>query len=52
MKYASMTNLQSFAVQFVASARRYLFVRPQDGVLILRRNKVRHLGWQQRMDSG
>jgi len=36
-------SLQSFAEQFVASTRRYLFVRPEDGVLILRPNKVHHL---------
>jgi len=29
------TSLQSFAEQFVTSTRRYLFVRPEDGVLIL-----------------
>src|SRR5512136_1227691 len=36
-------SLQSFAEQFVTSTRRYLFVRPEDGVLILRPNKVHHL---------
>jgi radical SAM protein with 4Fe4S-binding SPASM domain len=36
-------SLQSFAEQFVASTRRYLFVRPEDGVLILRPNKIHHL---------
>src|SRR5512136_2106280 len=36
-------TLQSFAEQFVASTRRYLFVRLEDGVLILRPNKVHHL---------
>lgn len=35
--------LQSFAEQFVSSTRRYLFVRPEDGVLILRPNRVHHL---------
>jgi radical SAM protein with 4Fe4S-binding SPASM domain len=38
-----LTRLQSFAEQFVASTRRYLFVRPEDGVLIMRPNKVHHL---------
>jgi radical SAM protein with 4Fe4S-binding SPASM domain len=38
-----MNNLQSFAEQFVSSTRRYLFVRPEDGVLILRPNRVHHL---------
>jgi radical SAM protein with 4Fe4S-binding SPASM domain len=36
-------SLQSFAEQFVSSTRRYLFVRPEDGVLILRPNKIHHL---------
>jgi radical SAM protein with 4Fe4S-binding SPASM domain len=36
-------TLQSFAEQFVSSTRRYLFVRPEDGVLILRPNRVHHL---------
>lgn len=36
-------SLQSFAEQFVTSTRRYLFVRPEDGVLILRPNKIHHL---------
>ena len=39
----NMDSLQSFAEQFVSSTRRYLFVRPEDGVLILRPNKVHHL---------
>jgi RecB family endonuclease NucS len=43
-----MNNLQSFAGQFVSSTRRYLLVRPEDGVLILRPNKVHHLNWQHR----
>jgi hypothetical protein len=38
-----MNNLQCFAEQFVSSTRRYLFVRPEDGVLIMRPNKVHHL---------
>ena len=46
-----MNNLLSFVEQFVSSTRRYLFVRPEDGVLILRPNKVHHLDWQQRMNS-
>lgn len=36
-------RLQSFAQEFVTSTRRYLFVRPEDGVLILRPNKIHHL---------
>jgi hypothetical protein len=35
--------LESFAEQFVSSTRRYLFIRPEDGVLIMRPNKVHHL---------
>jgi radical SAM protein with 4Fe4S-binding SPASM domain len=38
-----VNRLQSFAEQFVNSTRRYLFVRPEDGVLILRPNKIHHL---------
>jgi radical SAM protein with 4Fe4S-binding SPASM domain len=37
------SRLQAFAEEFVTSTRRYLFVRPEDGVLILRPNKVHHL---------
>jgi hypothetical protein len=33
----------NFAEQFVANTRRYLFARLEDGVLILRPNKVHHL---------
>jgi len=36
-------SLQSFAEQFISSTRRYLFVRPEDGVLILRPNRIHHL---------
>ena len=36
-------HLQSFAEEFVTSTRRYLFVRPDDGVLILRPNRIHHL---------
>jgi radical SAM protein with 4Fe4S-binding SPASM domain len=37
------SRLQAFAEQFVSSTRRYLFVRPEDGVLIMRPNRVHHL---------
>ena len=36
-------RLQSFAETFVASTRRYLSVRLEDGLLILRPNRVHHL---------
>ncbi len=36
-------RLQYFAEQFVSSTRRYLFIRPEDGVLILRPNRVHYL---------
>ncbi len=39
----TLDRLQSYASQFVDSTRRYLFVRPEDGVLIMRPNKVHHL---------
>jgi hypothetical protein len=38
-----MTDLQRFAEQFVGSSRDYVFVRPQDRLLILRPNKTHHL---------
>jgi hypothetical protein len=36
-------TLQSFAEQFVTSTRHYLFVRPEDGVLILYPNSYREI---------
>jgi radical SAM protein with 4Fe4S-binding SPASM domain len=36
-------HLQQFAESFVASTRDYVFIRPEDGLLILRPNKVYHL---------
>jgi radical SAM protein with 4Fe4S-binding SPASM domain len=36
-------DLQSFAAQFITSTRDYVFVRPQDKLLILRPNKIHHL---------
>jgi hypothetical protein len=45
-------TFQSFAEQFVTSTRRYLFVRPEDGALILRPNKVHHLDELHRMNDG
>jgi len=49
-----MDRLQSFAEQFVTSTRRYLFVRPEDGVLILRphQGKAHHLDELHRMNDG
>jgi hypothetical protein len=41
-KLQNTSRLQSFE-QFVTRTRRYLFVRPEDGVLILRPNKAHHL---------
>lgn len=38
-----MQELQDFATQFVASTRGYLFIRPEDRLLILRPNKIHHL---------
>jgi radical SAM protein with 4Fe4S-binding SPASM domain len=37
------TNLQDMASEFITSTRDYVFVRPQDQLLILRPNKIRHL---------
>lgn len=38
-----MTDLQTFAQQFVASTRDYIFIRPQDRLVIMRPNKTHHL---------
>jgi radical SAM protein with 4Fe4S-binding SPASM domain len=38
-----MTRLQDFAAQFITSTRDYVFVRPEDRLLILRPNKIHHL---------
>ena len=38
-----MTQLQHFAEQFVSSTRDYVFIRPEDQLLILRPNKIHHL---------
>jgi radical SAM protein with 4Fe4S-binding SPASM domain len=37
------TNLQDMASEFITSTRDYVFVRPQDRLLILRPNKIHHL---------
>jgi radical SAM protein with 4Fe4S-binding SPASM domain len=36
-------DLQEFASQFITSTRDFVFVRPQDKLLILRPNKIHHL---------
>lgn len=38
-----MDELEALAAQFVASTREYLFIRPEDRLLILRPNQVHHL---------
>jgi radical SAM protein with 4Fe4S-binding SPASM domain len=35
--------LKDFASEFITSTRDYIFVRPEDGLLILRPNKIHHL---------
>jgi radical SAM protein with 4Fe4S-binding SPASM domain len=37
------SELQAFASQFIASTRGYVFIRPEDRLLILRPNKIHHL---------
>ena len=37
------SELQAFASQFIASTRDYVFIRPEDHLLILRPNRVHHL---------
>ncbi len=36
-------NVQAFAAEFIASTRDYVFIRPEDRLLILRPNKIHHL---------
>lgn len=36
-------ELQTFAREFIASTRDYVFIRPEDRLLILRPNKIHHL---------
>ncbi|MEI6500434.1 MAG: PqqD family peptide modification chaperone [Armatimonadota bacterium] len=38
-----MQNLQTFANQFVESTRDYIFIRPEDSLVIMRPNKTHHL---------
>ena len=38
-----MTDLQTFAEQFITSTRDYIFVRPEDRLVIMRPNKTHHL---------
>ena len=38
-----MNALQEFAAQFITSTRDYIFIRPEDQLLILRPNKIHHL---------
>jgi radical SAM protein with 4Fe4S-binding SPASM domain len=38
-----MERLQAFAAQLVASTREYLYIRPEDRLLILRPNRTQHL---------
>ncbi len=36
-------DLQAFAAEFITSTRDYVFIRPEDRLLILRPNKIHHL---------
>jgi radical SAM protein with 4Fe4S-binding SPASM domain len=38
-----MTQLEQYAAEFIASSRDYVFVRPEDQLLILRPNKIHYL---------
>ncbi len=38
-----MTDLQAFATELVAQTREYLYIRPEDGLFIMRPNRVHHL---------
>jgi radical SAM protein with 4Fe4S-binding SPASM domain len=43
MTAAARESLQDFATEFVESTRDYIFIRPEDHLLILRPNKIHHL---------
>ena len=47
-----MRNLQTFANQFVASTRDYIFIRPEDSLVIMRPNKTHHLNEMARVMLG
>jgi len=38
-----MTDLQAFATELVAQTKGYIYIRPEDGLFILRPNRVHHL---------
>jgi len=38
-----MTDLQAFATELVAQTKGYIYIRPEDGLFILRPNRVYHL---------
>jgi radical SAM protein with 4Fe4S-binding SPASM domain len=38
-----MTDLQAFATELVAQTKDYIYIRPEDGLFILRPNRVHHL---------
>ena len=43
MTSAVRKSLEAFASEFIASTRDYVFIRPEDRLLILRPNKIHHL---------
>jgi len=38
-----MSDLQAFAAELVAQTREYIYIRPEDGLFIMRPNRVHHL---------
>ena len=36
-------DIQQFAVELVTSTREYIYIRPEDGLLIMRPNRMHHL---------
>ncbi len=38
-----MTDLQAFATELVAQTKAYIYIRPEDGLFIMRPNRVHHL---------
>ena len=39
----TMTDLQAFATELVAQTKDYIYIRPEDGLFIIRPNRVHHL---------
>ena len=40
---SEMMDVQKFAAELVTSTREYIYIRPEDGLLIMRPNRMHHL---------